>query len=208
MYTTVDFAFHTILEMAPQPVLSFHLRKIEEEFLWFRSRECRRGSAPSFRVLDEMELGQRTGQYIEAILDLANTTDTALIPMIGLGDEYVALESHPLYFVNFTDTVDENIEGLFKEEDDEGEPTKASSARRDVVLQRTSPVAPIYDTLFEGIRIREIYADAYSATTSVGAGRPGWDSLFIYIRPQSRTRLKVRWWIDECKGGALVTNLL
>lgn len=196
--------------MAPLPELSFHLRSVDGELLWFRSRVPRGSSpAPSFRVLDEMELGHRPGRYIEAILDLANLTDTALVPMIGLGDEYVALESHPLYLVNFTDTDDEHFEGTHKEDDDDDDGKDASV--RDVVLQLADVVLPgatVRDTLFEGIRIRELFVDADSTTTSVGAGRPGWDALFIHIGPQSRTRLKVRWWVDRYKGDALVTNLL
>jgi hypothetical protein len=196
-----------VATMAPLPEFHFTLRydALTEDFSWFKSRSgcCyhQYSQVPMFRSLDEMEAGDRPGDHVEAILDLRNDTDTALLPMIGIGDEYFGLgASLPLHFVNFTDTDDEYIAGLHEYEED------AFLSRRHVIMQHRPGI--INDTLFEGIRIREMDLGADSPLMSVGAGMQGVDALFIHIAPGTRTRLKARWWIDQSRAPAIVRNLL
>jgi hypothetical protein len=167
-----------------------------------------------FDILEEMEVGDRAGDYIEAILDLKNDTDTSLVSMLGIGDEYFGLSTFPLHFVNFTDMDDEVLVDTDTDTDlsDTDTDTEISDTdpegldRRLVMLKNRPGV--IYDTVFQGVRIRELYLDGQSHLKSVGAGVPGLDGLFIYIEPGSRTRLKARWWIDQSRKPAIVRNLL
>ena len=203
--------------MAPLPELHFVLRydSVTEDYLWFRSRvpsTC--SEVRMFDILEEMEVGDRAGDYIEAILDLKNDTDTSLVSMLGIGDEYFSLSTFPLHFVNFTDMDDEVLVDTDTDTDlsDTDTDTEISDTdpegldRRLVMLKNRPGV--IYDTVFQGVRIRELYLDGQSHLKSVGAGVPGLDGLFIYIEPGSRTRLKARWWIDQSRKPAIVRNLL
>jgi len=206
--------------MAPLPELHFVLRydSLTEDFLWFRSRVTHTSFSPvrMFDILEEMEVGDRPGDYIEAILVLKNDTDTSLVSMLSVGDEYFGLDS-PLHFVNFTDIDDEIMLGVDTdagirtsdtdtESELDSESETESSHKRLVTLKFRPGV--VYDTLFQGIRIREMHLDHDSPLKSVGAGVPGLDGLFIYIEPGSRKRLKARWWIEESRKPAVVRNLV
>lgn len=163
--------------MAPLPVYRFIFRATPDGSIW-----CRGSS-----VADNSAFFEDATGCASVMLELRNDTDTALTRMIGVADEYTAIE--PLHFVNFTDTDDELLIGKEEEEEkeeDDQEPRPWSVAPR-VVRLRDDIVT---DTLFEGIRIREIHL---REGMSVGAGVEGLDALHMYITPGQCVRVIARW---------------
>jgi hypothetical protein len=138
---------------------------------------------------------------------LRNDTDNALVPMIGLADEYSAIDGGSgssfgsfgdvgtrLHFVNFTDTDDEILDPD-REDNDSGNRRVVHTRRDDFVS----------DTLFEGVRIREVNL---GEGMSVGAGLAGYDALHVYIDPRETVRVVARWYPDDTRFQALVRSLV